>query len=455
MVPGILSCKNFKVSKMDKLDDKELEYLESLSSAVLQKTPKRSKIVLYLWILTIVVLIVWASIAKVNEIVRSQGKVIPSGENKIVQNLEGGIVEDILVKEGENVKKDQILLKIKNIKSDTNLKEYKLKANDLKAKLIRLKAEFSSKKFVFDKDFISKYPKICQREMSLYKTDLNQLSAKIDTLKKQIAQKNDMLRESMVKIRNLKKSYNFILEEIKMSEPMVKEGVKSRVDFLKLKREANSIKTELDNTINTIPQIKSSKKEIYSKIKELQISFIQKAKKDYNDISGELERVQEKISAFKDMVSRTYIKSPVDGIIKKMYVNTIGGVVKPGMDLVEIVPKDKNLIVEVKVKPKDIAFIYPGQDAMVKFTAYNFSIYGGLKGKVIGISPDTITDRKNRTYYLVKIKTDKSVLEHNGKNLKIIPGMVVNADIITGKRTVLDYLLKPILNSKDYIFAER
>ncbi len=440
---------------MDKLDERELEYLESLSSAVLQKTPRRSKIILYLWILTIIALIIWASVAKVDEIVRSQGKVIPSGENKVVQNLEGGIVEDILVKEGDSVKKDQILLKIKNIRSDSNLKEYKLKANDLKAKLIRLNAEFSSKKLVFDKDFSTKYPKICQRETSLYETDLRQLSTKIDTLKKQIAQKNDMLKESTDKIKNLKKSYNFILEEIKMSEPMVKEGVKSRVDFLKLKREANNIKTELDNTINTIPQIKSSKKEINSKIKEIRISFVRKAKKEYNDISGELERVQEKISAFKDMVSRTYIKSPVDGIIKKMYVNTIGGVVKPGMDLIEIVPKDKNLVVEVKVKPKDIAFIYPGQDAVVKFTAYNFSIYGGLKGKVIGISPDTITDRKNRTYYLVKIKTDKSVLEHNGKNLKIIPGMVVNVDIITGKRTVLDYLLKPILNSKDYIFAER
>lgn len=441
--------------KHSNLLEHELEYLESLSAAVLQKTPKRSKLILYFWLLTIAVFIIWANIAKVDEIVRSSGKVIPSGENKVVQNLEGGIVEEILVKEGESVSKGDILIKIKNIKSKSDLAQYISKKNELSAKLKRLYAQANLKSLVYTKSFKSKHPKLVKREESLYKTNLLDLQAKKETLKKQIAQKNDILKETKAKIKNLKKSYGFIKEEIKISKPMVKEGIKSKVDFLKLQREANNVKTELDNSVNSIPAVKTSISEIKSKIKELELAFKTKSKKEYNDVAGELDRIEKKIVSFQDTVNRTNIKSPVDGIVKKLYVNTIGGVVKPGMDLVEIVPKDKNLIVEVKVRPKDIAFIYPGQKALVKFTAYNYSIYGGLKGKVIGISPDTVTDKKNKTYYVIRIKTEKERLAHNGKDLKIIPGMIVRADIITGKRTILDYILKPMLNSKDYIFTER
>ena len=441
--------------KHSNLLDHEIEYLESLSAAVLQKTPKKSKLILYFWLLTITVFIIWANIAKVDEIVRSSGKVIPSGENKVVQNLEGGIVEEILVKEGENVSKGDILIKIKNIKSKSDLAQYISKRDELSTKLQRLYAQATLKPLSFSESFTSKHPGLVKREKSLYKTSLLDLQAKKDTLKKQIAQKDDILKETKAKIKNLKKSYGFIKEEIKISKPMVKEGIKSKVDFLKLQREANNVKTELDNSINSIPAIKTSISEIKSKIKELELTFKTKSKKEYNDVAGELDRIEKKIVSFQDTVNRTNIKSPVDGIVKKLYVNTIGGVVRPGMDLVEIVPKDKNLIVEVKVRPKDIAFIYPGQKALVKFTAYNYSIYGGLKGKVIGISPDTITDKKNKTYYIIRIKTDKDRLAHNGKELQIIPGMIVRADIITGKRTIFDYILKPILNSKDYIFTER
>jgi adhesin transport system membrane fusion protein len=273
-------------------------------------------------------------------------------------------------------------------------------------------------------------------------------------LKRQIRQKQEQLTEARAKLKNLQKSYALIEEEVKMSEPMVKEGVKSRVDFLKLQREANAIRTEIDSVKSSIPRIRSAISEIRSRIEEAKLEFRGKSEKEMNEALGEMERLTEKIKAFRDSVARTLVRSPVDGVVKKLYVNTIGGVVKPGMDLVEIVPLDKNLIAEVKVSPKDIAFIYPGQKALVKFTAYDYAIYGGLTGRVVGISPDTVTDRKDRTFYIVRIKTDKNYMLHNGKELKIIPGMVVNADIVTGKRTILEYLLKPIVHSKDYIFTE-
>ncbi len=439
--------------RKERIDERELQYLESLGAAVLHSTPRRSRLVLYFWLVTVAVFIGWASVAKVDEIVRSTGKIVPSGENKILQNLEGGIVEEILVKEGDSVKKGDILLKIKNLKSKTELAGYLSKYNELAARVSRLRAEAKHEPLRFDPVMQQEHPELVARERSLYEANVGRIEAQIETLKKQIRQKNEQLQEARSKLKNLRHSYALIDEEVKMSRPMVEEGVKSKVDFLKLQREANAIRTEIDSVKSSLPRIRSAIAEIESRIKATRLEFRSKSEKEMNEALGEMERLTEKIKAFRDSVNRTLVRSPVDGLVKKLYVNTIGGVVKPGMDLVEIVPLDKNLIAEVKVSPKDIAFIYPGQKALVKFTAYDFAIYGGLKGKVVGISPDTVTDKKDRTFYIVRIKTDKNFLFSNGKELKIIPGMVVNADIITGKRTILDYLLKPILNSKDYIFT--
>jgi len=440
--------------RRSELSERELEYLESLSSAVLHSTPRRSRLVLYFWLLTVSAFLLWASIAKVDEIVRSEGKIVPSGENKVLQNLEGGIIEEIRVREGDAVKKGDVLLRIKNLKSKSELAGYLSKYNELAARVSRLRAEAKHKPLAFDPVMIKEHPDLVARERSLYEANMGRLNAQIDTLRKQIRQKREQLAEAKAKLKNLEHSYALIEEEVKMSRPMVEEGVKSRVDFLKLQREANAIYTEIDSVKSSIPRIKSAISEIESRIKATKLEFRSKSEKEMNEALGEMERLTEKIKAFRDSVARTLVRSPVDGLVKNLYVNTIGGVVKPGMDLVEIVPIDKNLIAEVKVSPKDIAFIYPGQKALVKFTAYDYAIYGGLSGKVVGISPDTVTDKKERTFYIVRIETDKNFLVSNGKELKIIPGMVVNADIITGKRTILDYLLKPMLNSKDYIFTE-
>ncbi len=441
--------------KRDLIHERELEYLESLSSAVLHSAPRRSKILLYFWLATVLLFLIWASIAKVNEIVRSEGKIVPSGENKTLQNLEGGIVEEILVKEGDSVKKGEILLKLKNTKSKSELAGYLSRYSELAARVERLRAEAKGDNLQYDKRFENRYPALVKRERSLYYANIKSINAQISTLADQIKQKRAQMKEAKSKLENLKKGYLLIDEEIKMSEPMVEEGVKSRVDFLKLKREANSILTEIDSVERSIPQIESSIDEIKSRIKSLDLEFKSKSEKEMNEAIGEMKRVSKKIEAFKDTVNRTLVRAPVEGVVKKVYVNTIGGVVRPGMDLLEIVPLNKRLIAEVKVSPKDIAFIYPGQKAIVKFTAYDYAIYGGLEGKVVGISPDTVTDKKERTFYIVRIETDKNYLLEGEKKLKIIPGMIVSADIITGKRSIIEYLINPIVHSKDYIFTER
>jgi adhesin transport system membrane fusion protein len=271
----------------------------------------------------------------------------------------------------------------------------------------------------------------------------------------QIEQKKQEVKEAKAKLKTLKKSLKYVQEEINMTEPMVRQGIKSKVDFLKLKREESEIINKIQAAKLSIPRLKYAISEYRSKREEAKQAYINEARKELNKTIAEIERLEAQQKAFEDKVIRTIVKSPVNGIIQTLYVHTIGGVVKPGEDLVEIVPTTKKLYMEIKIKPKDIAFIHPGAKAKVKISAYDYSIYGGLEGKVVKISPDTITDKKDNTFYLIYVETKKNHLGTKEKPLKIIPGMTVNVDIVTGKKTIMQYILKPILKSKQYMFTER
>jgi adhesin transport system membrane fusion protein len=224
---------------------------------------------------------------------------------------------------------------------------------------------------------------------------------------------------------------------------------------LKLQREANEAKDRYDSIRLSIPRLESAIKEVQSTINETVFLFKSDAKLKLNEAVAEFRGYRANLTALEDQVTRTIVRSPMKGIVQKLYVHTVGGVIKPGEDIIEIVPSDQTLLVEVKVKPSDIAFIYYGQKAIVKFSAYDFSIYGGLDGEVVLISADTIKDQKDNVFYTVRIKTTKNFLGRESKPLKIIPGMTVNVDIITGQKSVLDYILKPILKTKQYTFSER
>jgi adhesin transport system membrane fusion protein len=246
-----------------------------------------------------------------------------------------------------------------------------------------------------------------------------------------------------------------INQEIKTMAPMVKKGLSSNMDLLALKREKNSISQQYKSAKIAIPRLQAEVLEIKNKISEVDYIFQSNSKEQLSEAIAMLQGTDASKDALKDQVLRTLVRAPMNGIVQKLFVHTVSGVVQPGEDLVEIVPLDHQLIVEVKIKPSDIAFIYDGIEAMVKFSAFDFSIYGGLKGKVIQISPDTIKDNEGNQFYLIRIKTNKNSFEHNGKKMKIIPGMTVNVDILTGKKTVMDYILKPIIKAKQYTFTER
>jgi adhesin transport system membrane fusion protein len=240
-----------------------------------------------------------------------------------------------------------------------------------------------------------------------------------------------------------------------MMRPMVAQGVRSKVEFLKLQREQSQILSELQSARDSIPIIKAAIDEIDHTIEETKSAFRSKAKTELNEAMAQMLRTKEEMKAYSDQVQRTLVRSPIDGVIQTLFVNTIGGVVRPGEKLAEIVPTEDALWIEAKIKPSDIAFIYPGQKAIVKFTAYDYAIYGGLEGEVVHISADTTQDKDGNEFYLVHIRTDQNHLGTPQKPLKIIPGMHVRVDIITGKKSLMDYILKPILRAKQYTFSER
>ena len=438
-----------------RLTEKDYEFMHSLSSAVLLSTPSKIRAVLYFWIVAIIMFITWAYFAQIDEIARGDGDIVPSGENQMIQNLEGGIIEEILVKEGQIVEKGQLLIKIDNQKSQSSFSTNVIKADALEAKIIRLRAESSGRKFKVTKEMQKRIPQFINNERSLYNTNKQQLNSKLNALKEQLSQRRYELSETKSSRNSMKKSLKMINEEVLMTKPMVAKGVRSKIDFLKLQREANEVKDRYDAARLSVPRLISAIEEVKSTIKETSLSYRSDAKLKLNEAVSELRAYKANSTALQDQVRRTLVRSPMKGIVQKLFIHTVGGVIQPGADILEIVPTDSTLLVEVKIKPADIAFIYFGQKAIVKFSAYDFSIYGGLDGEVVLISADTITDKKENVFYTVRIKTNKNYLERNGEELKIIPGMTVSVDIITGKKSVLDYILKPILKTKQYTFTER
>lgn len=406
--------------------------------------------------ITIFWLLIWASQAELDEITRGSGKIIPSGKNQIVQNLEGGIIEEILVHLGDEVKKDQVLLRIDNKNFASSYGESKLRLDELQAKYLRLYAEANDQEFDYNEARDANMTKSVMFEKSLFDSNKQALREQISVLEEQVIQRQTELRELQNKISQTQSSYQLLLKEKDITEPLFKKGLVSEVEFLKLQRDVNNLKGDLNAANLSVPRIQSTIKEVENKINEARLAFKNNAKKELNEVSAEIARLNETQVSLSDKVERTVVKSPVDGIVSKLMVNTVSGVIKPGMDIVEIVPMEDKLIAEVKVKPADVAFLRPGLKAIVKLTAYDFSIYGGLEGEVTQISADTETNEKTgESYYFVRIQTDKNYLGSEEKPLRIKVGMVASADIITGKKTVLDYLLKPILKAKQNALRER
>ena len=401
----------------------------------------------------------WAYFAEIDEVTRGEGQVIPSSKKQVVQSLEGGIVEDIFVREGDTVTKGQILLRIDDTGFSSDLGELEAKELSLRAQVQRLRTEAEdpdAKKVDFDEELRKRAAATTENEETLFEIRKSALDNQISLHRERLQQRRQELAELDEDRKRFKNGLEIAQKEFKLKEPLAKRGIVSKTDVLRLEREISDLKGQLASTQQAIPRVEASVREAERLIDEQKLTFRQNAQTELNAKLSELSVVDQSIKAASDRVVRTDIRSPVDGIVNKLHTNTIGGVVRAGEPLAEITPIEDTLRVEVRVPPKDIAFVSPNQKALVKITAYDFTIYGGLDGEVEIISSDSIKDEETKeSFYFVTVRTNENILRKGKESLPIIPGMVAQVDIITGKKSVLDYILKPIVKAKREALRER
>ncbi|MGF6491302.1 HlyD family type I secretion periplasmic adaptor subunit [Pseudomonas frederiksbergensis] len=430
--------------------------LPEVNKALIEDAPRVVRLTIWAIIGFFVFLMLWANFAVIDEVTKGDGKAIPSSKIQKIQNLEGGIVSELFVTEGQIVEAGAPLIRLDDTRFASNVGETEADRLSMLLRVERLSAEVDDRPLNFPADVLKAVPVQAASEESLYISRRQQLHDEIGGLKEQLIQRQQELREFTSKQSQYRNALSLQRQEINMSEPLVAQGAVSPVEVLRLKRAEVETRGQLDATTLAIPRAESAIKEVQRKIDETRGKFRSEALTQLNEARTDLNKAQATGKALEDRVSRTLVTSPVRGIVNKLLVNTIGGVIQPGSDLVEIVPLDDTLLVEAKIRPQDIAFLHPGQDATVKFTAYDYTIYGGLKAKLEQIGADTITDEdKKTTYYIIKLRTERSHLGTDEKPLLIIPGMVASVDIITGKKTVLSYLLKPIIRARAEALHER
>ena len=430
--------------------------LPEVNKALIEDAPRVVRLTIWAIIAFFVFLMFWANFAVIDEVTKGDGKAIPSSKIQKIQNLEGGIVSELFVKEGQIVDAGAPLLRLDDTRFASNVGETEADRLSMVLRVERLSAEVEDRPLNFPEDVLKAVPGQAKSEESLYISRRQQLHDEIGGLQEQLIQRQQELREFTSKQAQYRQQLGFQRQEISMSEPLVAQGAVSPVEVLRLRRAEAETRGQLDATTLAIPRAESAIKEVQRKIDETRGKFRSEALTQLNEARTDLNKAQATGKALEDRVSRTLVTSPVRGIVNKLLVNTIGGGIQPGSDLVEIVPLDDTLLVEAKIRPQDIAFLHPGQEATVKFTAYDYTIYGGMKAKLEQIGADTITDEdKKTTYYIIKLRTDRSHLGTDEKPLLIIPGMVASVDIITGKKTVLSYLLKPIIRARAEALHER
>lgn len=427
-----------------------------VNKALLDDSPRVVRITLWAILGFFIIMIAWASLAEIDEVTRGDGKAIPSSRLQKIQNLEGGIVAEVFVHEGEVVKAGAPLLRLDDTRFRSNAGESEADRLALEARIQRLTAQLDGKEtLTLSPDIVEKSPDIANGEMELFASVNKRIQSELSGLDEQLVQKKQELLDYQAKGEQYRRSLGLLQQEISMSEPLVAKGDISKVEVLRLRRSEVETRGQLESVTLSVPRAQAAIKEIESKMGETRGRYRSEALSQLNEARTELSKLTATGKAIEDRVNRTLVTSPVRGIVQQLMVNTIGGVIQPGNDLVEIVPLDDTLLIEAKIRPQDIAFLRPGQEAMVKFTAYDFTIYGGLKAKLEQISPDTVTDKDGKSFYVIRLRTEKNHLGSDEKPLIIIPGMVASVDIITGKKTILAYLLKPILRAKAEAFRER
>ncbi|HLO62803.1 MAG TPA: HlyD family type I secretion periplasmic adaptor subunit [Azonexus sp.] len=430
-----------------------VDFATDADLAILRQEPLRARVLLRSIGIVFAVFLLWAAFAQLDEVTRGDGKVIPSRQIQVLQSIDGGLVSEILVKEGEVVQQNQLLIKIDETRFVSSVKENQAQYLGLVAKAARLKAIADGKAFVPPAEVAKVAPEIVAQERQYYEAKTDEMNAAVSIARQQLAQRHQELNEAQARRAQASQGYELTSRELAVTKPLINSGAVSEVEILRLERDVSRYRGERDMASAQISRVQAAINEAQRKIEEVELTFRNDASKELSETTAKLNSLAEGSVALSDRVKQSSIRSPVKGTVKRLLVNTVGGVVQPGKDMIEIVPLEDTLLLEARVLPRDIAFLRPGQPAMVKFTAYDFSIYGGLEGTLEHIGADSVMDEKGNAFYTVRVRTNKAGF--GDANLPIIPGMVAEVDILTGKKSVLTYLMKPVLRAKSVAMTER
>ena len=437
------------------MEKDDIEFMSDLEAATNLKPVRAANIFLYTIVGLIVWLFIWAGFSQVDERVRGQGQIVPSSDVQIIQSLEGGIVTEILVSAGDSVKKDQVLLRIDDIQFASEGRGIEAQMMGLRAKQARLNAEASGKPFVPNADITQKYPDIAMNEEKLHRSRQDELKNSLAIIDDEVNEAAANLSEVKSSMAKLSKSKSLLEKELAITKRLVEKKAQPEIEQIRLERELNEVSGDLSTAYQSQQSLEARLSAARRKEAEKTGSFRSQALGELNDVESKIASIDQSLKSVEDKVRRTELKSPVDGVIHKMHIKTVGGVVQPAQKLAEIVPAGDDLVIRAKISPTDVAFLKPGQDVRINVTAYDPQIYGTLKGKLERISADTSEDEKGNVFFEIDVRADKNYLGDDAHPLPIAPGMVAETEVIVGKRTILTYLMKPVLRTKDRAFTEK
>jgi adhesin transport system membrane fusion protein len=455
-----------------KISKEDVDMADDVYGAILTQTPTVHRLTIWSLAGLFSCFMIWAYFAELDRVTRGEGKIIPSSQVQIIQSLDGGILQELYVKEGMQVSKGQIIARIDDTRFRSDMAQQTQEVDALRANIIRLRTELSSvlvadvprwqqqvkiekTELKFPEDLIKNSPKLIARNQDEYNTRLNNIENQVAIQGQQIKQREQEIKELTSKISTLENSLALINRELDLTIPLARKNIVPQVELLKLQRTVNDTKGELNALRLLKPKVKSSFEEAVLKRREAVFKYRTDARSVLNELQSSLSRLNEAQVSAQDKVSKALILSPVVGTVKTLHITTLGGVVKPGEVLLEIVPSEDKLLVEAKIIPKDIAFIYVGLKAMVKISAYDFTRYGGLEGVVEHISADTTQDEEGNSFYIIRVRTNESNMQSSSNQvMPIIPGMMTSVDVIISKRTVLEYILNPLLRAKELALRE-
>jgi adhesin transport system membrane fusion protein len=425
--------------------------LEAEWSRIMQ-TPVKARGLLYAVVIALFLLVVWSYFAEIDEVAKGDGKVIPSQQLQVLQSYDGGIVQEILVREGQTVKAGQVLLKVDPTRFLSSLEENTTQFAALAAKVQRLSALTQGEVLRFNRNLREQAPTIVDNERKLYNSNLAELDELAAGADSRIMQRRQDVEEERANLSQYQNVLSLSQKELAVTKPLLASGAVSEIEILRLERQIVELEGNITKSKVAIERGLNAIEEEIIKKEEARLKLVNRWNQELTEATAEMATLQQSQTSLEDVVSQADLRSPINGTVQRLLINTVGGVITPGSAVVELVPQDDQLIVEAKVSPKDIAFIREGQPAILKFSAYDFTIYGGMSAEVQHISADAITNDKDETYYLVRLETKRSIAD---ESLDILPGMIVQVDILTGKKTVLNYILSPLFNVTASALRER